>query len=93
MKFKLEDIMFWILIALIVGIAIWKLVGSPTDTATLISVILFVATSEILIWRKIFEIEKKTSISFIKIGNEVKEDIHKLDVKLEKLNTLVTKKL
>lgn len=93
MKLKPEDIMFWILIMLIVGVAIWKLVGSPTDTATLIAVILFFASSELLIWRKMFEIEKKTAVSFIKIGNELKEDIHNLDMKIEKLNTFVTRKL
>ena len=32
MKIRMEDIIFWVLITLIVGIAIWKMIGSPTDT-------------------------------------------------------------
>lgn len=71
MELKIEDIMFWILIALIVGIAIWKLIGSPTDTASLISLALFVAGSEILIWKSIFRMDKKTTISFMRLKNNM----------------------
>ena len=59
MKIRIQYIIFWILIALIIGVALWKLVGSPTDTSALISVSLFIAGSEILIWKAIFKIEKR----------------------------------
>ena len=61
---KIEDIVFWILIALIVGVVIWKLVGSPTNTATLISLTLFIAGSEILLWRNLFKSDNKPNEGF-----------------------------
>ena len=67
MKIRIEDIGFWIIIALIITVAIWKLIGSPTDTASIISIALFVAGSEILIWKTLFKIDKKTTIGFMKI--------------------------
>jgi len=70
-RIRIEDIAFWILIALIIFVVLWKLVGSPTDTATLISVALFIIGSEILIWKAIFGIEKKTAISFLKIKHYI----------------------
>jgi len=55
---KIEDIIFWILISAIVAIALWLLSGSPPEIDALITIALFVAASEMLIWRKIFSIEK-----------------------------------
>lgn len=67
---KTEDIAFWIIICLIVGVAIWKLVGSPTDTATLIAITLFVAGSEIVIWKALFKIDKRTEIGFERLDKK-----------------------
>lgn len=72
MKLKIEDILLWIIIALLILLAIWKLIGSPTDTASLIAIALFVAGSEILLWKSIFSTDKKISIGFIKIRNDIK---------------------
>ena len=69
MKIKIEDIIFWVLIAFIVGIAIWKIIGSPTDTTALISITLFIAGSEILLWKAFFSIDKKTATGFEKMKN------------------------
>jgi len=88
MKLKIEDIMFWILIALIIGLAIWKLIGSPTDTASLISLALFVAGSEIIIWKSIFKIDKNTAIGFAKIKGE----LDNINYKLNKINDKLDKK-
>ncbi|OGJ15409.1 hypothetical protein A3K73_05910 [Candidatus Pacearchaeota archaeon RBG_13_36_9] len=93
MKIKPEDILFWILIALIVGLAIWKLVGSPTDTASLISLALFVAGSEILIWKTIFKIDKKTSVGFIKLRNDIDKRFTQMDNSFEKNNQMILNKL
>mgnify|MGYP001560852760 CR=1 FL=1 len=85
---KTEDIIFWIIICLIVGVAIWKLVGSPTDTAALISITLFVAGSEIILWKALFKTDKRTEIGFIKIKNDInnlKEDINKKHQELKQL--------
>ena len=102
-KIKLEDIMFWILIALIVGVAIWKLAGSPTDTATLIAVVLFFAGSEILIWKDLFKIGNNTKVSFMKVRNEMNnkfmvmenemsERFSEVNSKLDKLNSALVRK-
>lgn len=77
-KIKLIDVAFWIIIALIVGVALWKLVGSPTDTAGLISIALFVSGSEILLWKYLLKMENKTNISFMKIKNELEKINSKL---------------
>ncbi len=74
---KINDILFWILIALIVGVAILLLIttNSPLEVDALISFALFISASEILLWRAIFGIDKKTSVSFEK----VKWKIERLD--------------
>ena len=83
---KIEDILFWILIALIVGIALWKLFGSPTDIATLVSVSLFFAGSEILLWRALYSIDKKTIISFMRINNDINNLRVELSGKIENIH-------
>ena len=104
---KIADIIFWLLIALIVGVAIWKIVGSPTDTAALISISLFIAGSEIMIWKTFFRMDKKVSIGFIKIRNEIDNklgnlnnsfnnltsNLNRIDSKIEKIEELVKKRI
>ena len=92
MTIKIEDIIFWILIFAIIGIALWLLSGSPTEISAIIAVGIFVASSEIMIWKAFFKnnekttiklekIDKKTSISFEK----VKSRFDKIDIKLENI--------
>jgi len=76
---RLENIAFWILIALTIAVAFWMLHGSPTESGAIIAVALFVASSEILIWKTIFEKDKKTAVSFEKMKNQL-ENIQK-DIK------------
>ncbi|MCX6748682.1 MAG: hypothetical protein NT076_03685, partial [Candidatus Pacearchaeota archaeon] len=83
----IENILFWILIVLIVGIAIWKLISSPTDTAALISIALFVAGSEVLIWKSLFGIDKRTCLGFEKFKNDLNSKFAKLDSKIEGIDT------
>jgi len=70
---KIEHILFWILILAVIGIAIWMLFGSPTLEAGLISIGLFVAGSEILLWKSLFGIDKKSAVSFEKVNSNIKE--------------------
>lgn len=94
-KIRIEDIAFWILMALIVGVAIWKIVGSPTDTAALISVALFISGSEILIWKAIFGIEKRTAVGFIRIKNELSNncrDISEIKADIKEVKNIMLKK-
>lgn len=76
---KIEDIILWIIIALIVTTALWLLTGSPPEIDALISISLFVAASELLIWKKLFSIEKNTEISFMKLKSDINEVKNKLE--------------
>ncbi len=99
---KFEDILFWILILAIVAIIIWKLHGSPTDTGTIVGIGTFLISSEALIWKaifnndkktslKLFEMDKKTAISFIKIKNEMNNRFDKIEDKLNIINNKIKK--
>jgi len=56
------DVLFWVLLLAGIGIILWLLFGSPDVISALISVVLFVATSEMLLWKKLFEVEKELKI-------------------------------
>lgn len=64
---KITDIVFWLLILAVIGIALWMLFGSPTLEVGLVSISLFVAGSEILLWRALFSVGKRTAIGFEKV--------------------------
>ena len=76
---KIEDIIFWILILSIIAIALWMLSGSPTETNALISIALFVSASELMLWKTLFKIDKKTSVGFIKVQTKLEHIENKLD--------------
>ena len=92
-KIKFEDIMSWIVIGLMVATVIWILSGSPTEMGAIIGIFGFTATSEILLWKKLFSIEndfnsrllkldKKTEISFINLRNDMNKGFDKIGNKL-----------
>ena len=60
---RIEDIVFWILILTSVAILLWLLRGSPTLENTVITVGLFILGSELMLWRKYFEVDKNTAIN------------------------------
>jgi hypothetical protein len=74
----IDSIAFWILILIILGIAIWLAFGSPEFNSSLIAIIIFVAMSEIYLWKAFFKIDKKTSLGFGKVRSEFKITNHKL---------------
>ena len=84
---KIEDIVFWILIALAIAIVVWKLFGSPSDVATLMSFALFIVGSEILLWKALFSIEKKTACGFMKIKYETQSMKKEINSNLNQLNS------
>jgi len=51
MTIKIIDIAFWIIIFLIIALAIWKLFGSPTDTASLIALALLNPIEKQIKWQ------------------------------------------
>ena len=75
---EIKNIIFWVLIFLIIATALWLLHGSPAESSALIAVALFVAASELLIWKNLFNIDKKNSIGFIKIKNEINKNHEEL---------------
>lgn len=82
---KIQDIIFWIIIALIVGLAIWLMLGSPTIEAGLISLALFVASSVILLWKAIFKIDKNVSMGFLKVKNKLEKINYKLEYEIKSI--------
>jgi len=73
-KIKIEDVLFWICIFMLILLALWMLHGSPTEIAAVISIILFVATSEVLLWKELFKVEKRTEQALMRLD-------HKMDLK------------
>lgn len=71
MKLSAVDVVFWIIIAALIAVALWYLKGSPTLVGALISIALFTATSEILLWKKIYELDKKSAIRYVKTKNDL----------------------
>ncbi len=87
---RIENILFWFLILLIVGTALWLLHGSPPETDALITIALAVAASELLLWKTLFSmdnklsqkisnIDKKTALGFANIKNDITNINSKLD--------------
>src|SRR3989344_2840724 len=91
-KIKFDDILFFIIIGLIVFVALWLLYGSPTLDSAVVSVGVFTATSELMLWRKYFDMDKKTAVSFIKMKNDV-ENLNKGQKEMSKKLDNVDKKL
>ena len=101
-KITIEDITILIAIAIVVWIAIWKLIGSPTDTAALISVALFIATLGLGLWKKSYLVEKEAELGFMKVKGElnliknnlnyIREDIDSINNKLLNIENLIKKK-
>ena len=77
-KMKIEDVVFWVIISLIIATALWLLSGSPPEANALVSIALFVAASEILIWRKLFDVDKKNAVGFEKVKNDLEYIKNKL---------------
>lgn len=99
MEIKIEDVIFWIAILAIIGIIIWKLFGSPTDIATLISVTSLLVMSELALWKKLYSIEKKVAVGFMKVRGEVnlirnyiKHHINYINQRFDNLEALIRKK-
>ena len=84
---RLEDILFWVFIAIIIGTALWLLSGSPPEISAIISIGLAVAGSELMIWKKLFSIDKNTLIGFMK----VKYSLEKVNDKLNSIGKWVKK--
>ena len=90
---KIEDIIIWILIFAIIGIALWMLHGSPSDAGAIIGIAGFISASEILIWKKFFCVERDTKIGFAKVKHDLNLMENKINNKLDVMHIGVNNKL
>lgn len=88
-KIKIEDIVFWILIIVIVTIIIWILSGSPPLENSLPSLIAFLLASELLIWKAHFNMDKKTAVGFMKIRNDLNNKFNEINHRLKNIESLI----
>ncbi|MEK6935197.1 MAG: hypothetical protein AABW67_00250 [Nanoarchaeota archaeon] len=97
-KITFEDIMFWIIIAGMIGIALWMISGSPTEMGAIIGIVTFAAASDTLIWKSLFKMDKKTAIGFLKtkhdldlIENNINNRFDNINNKLNNIEKLIKK--
>jgi len=99
MMARAEDIVFWILILTIIGVVIWLAFGSPEFKSSLLMIVIFVASSEILLWRTLFtfdkknamrllSFDKKTSLGFEKVRSDFKLVNNKLENMEKNINEI-----
>ncbi len=79
MPWRLEDIVFWVLILAAITVILWLLKGSPTLENAIITIGLFIISSELMLWRKHFEMDKSAAVSFIRLKNDITGIKDKLD--------------
>ena len=91
-KIKLEDIVFWILVLAAIGVAVWLFLGSPTIETGLLMIVIFIAGSEILLWKTIFNMDKRTAVGFVKLKNDLNNARSELNIKLENIENLIENK-
>src|SRR3989338_1346743 len=75
-----DHVLFWILILAIIATVIWLAFGSPEFEKSLLMIMIFVAGSELLLWRTLFAIDKKSSIGFERVRPDFKQVNSRLDV-------------
>lgn len=79
MRLTIVDIVFFISIGLVLFVVLWLLKGSPSLVSALVSVAIFFATSEFMLWRKYFEMDKNMTVSFSKMRNDIGNINSRLD--------------
>ncbi len=84
MTWKIDDVAFWIFIAAAIAIIIWLVSGSPSVESGLISISVFIVSSELFLWKKYFQVDKNTAVSFTKF----KSDIDNINKNQEEMNTI-----
>ena len=91
MEIKIEDIIFWFLILSIIAVVLWMLSGSPPMENGLLIMVVFVAGSELLIWKAFFKMDKKTAIGFEKMKNDMSNKFLETNNNLNEIKQLIKK--
>lgn len=89
MRFTVNDVAFWIFILAAFAVILWLLSGSPTLESSLIAIGVFIMSSIIFLYRKYFEMDKSTTIGFMKVKN----DLDHIKNKLNSIERLIKGKL
>jgi len=92
-KIKIENIVFWILIFATIAVILWKLFGSPSDIATVITIGTFIMSSEIMLWKNFFKLDKKTSLGFIRVKHDMERNHLETTNKLNLMENNINNKL
>lgn len=71
MRFKIEDVALWIFLLAALAIIIWLLHGSPTLEQALVSLVVLLLSSEFLLWKKYYEVDKSTAVAFTTVKNDI----------------------
>jgi len=83
---KLRNILFWILILAAVGVTVWLNIGFPTIKTGLLMIVIFIATSEILLWKFLFKMDKRTIVGFVKIKSDINNLKNTFNNKFDEMN-------
>jgi len=83
---KIEQILFWILILVIVGLLIWLAFGSPEFESSLIAIGIFVASSEVLLWRALFAFDKRSAVRLSSIDKKTSIGFERVKLDFERVN-------
>ena len=83
---KFIDILFWILILVIVGILIWLAFGSPEFESSLIAIGIFVASSEVLLWKALFAFDKRSAVRLSSIDKKTSIGFERVKLDFERVN-------
>ena len=81
-KLKFIDIMILLVIGATIALGIWLLFGSPTELQAIITISVFFGSTGLMLWKYVFEIDKKTEISFIKLRNDMDNRFDRIEDKL-----------
>lgn len=71
MGIKIEDIVFFAILSAVLAIAFWLLHGSPALENALVSFVVLIIMAEFMIWKKYFEVDKKSAVTFTKLRSSV----------------------
>ena len=85
-KITIEDIVFWIIILFVIGVMIWMLFGSPTIESALITIGGGLISSEILLWKKFYYLDKRVALSFMRMKNNIEKIEIKMNNRFDKTN-------
>ncbi len=92
-RIKIEDIVFWILIFATIFVMLWKLFGSPSDMAAIITIGTFIISSGIMLWKNFFKLDKKTSLGFLKVKHDMEKNHLAITNRLNLMENNINNKL